>query len=385
MADVGTTIGVEEEYHLVDPVSAKLRPCPDLSRQASDGWAGQRLHAEMLTSQLEAVSGICTTLAEVRSALLDARAEAAAAAAQHGATILATSTHPTAQLDEVDIAPRPRYQSLLHRFGTVVRQLNLTGFHVHVGVPDRELAVAIMNHARAYLPLVAALTGSSAFHEGEDTGFASYRLAQLALWPQGGLPSRLESAQHYRDVVAELVGTGLLDDASMLLWELRPSERYPTLEFRIADMCPDLEDAVLYAGLVRSLTRVLAARVEAGVDDVPVDDAVLRAVRWRAARFGLTGELWSVSRRAIVPAAVAVADLWHELEADLAAHDEAAMLRPLLDRVLAQGTSATRQRRVAAATGSIDAVVRDGMELTLHAVRSAPPGAARTAPSSPLP
>ena len=378
----GTTLGVEEEYHLVEPGTGALLALPQLSKQASDGWAGPRLHAEMLTSQLEAVSDVCTELDQVRQALLDARARAAAAAARHGGAILATSTHPVAPLTQLDIAARPRYQGLLHRFGGVVHQLNLTGYHVHVGVPDLETAVAIMNHARPYLPVLAALTGSSPFHEAQDTRFASYRLMQIALWPQGGLPPRLQSAQHYRDLVAQLVVMGLVDEASMVLWELRPSQRYPTLEFRIADMCTDVDDAVLYAGLVRSLVRVLAGRVATGIDDRDVDDVVLRAARWRAARFGLGGELWSPRRRTVVPAALAVADLWSELEADLEAHEEAAELRELLDRLLVQGTSAARQRRVFETSGDLDAVVADGIALTMRHVSAHGTAEARTGPAS---
>jgi carboxylate-amine ligase len=378
----GTTVGVEEEYHLVTPATGDLLALPQLSKQASDGWAGPRLHAEMLTSQLEAVSDICTELDGVRAALLDARARASAAAARYGGAILATSTHPVAPLTQLDIAARPRYQGLLHRFGAVVNQLNLTGLHVHVGVPDLDSAVAIMNQARPYLPLLAALTGSSPFHEGRDTSFASYRLMQIALWPQGGLPPRFDSAQHYRDVIAELVAMGMVDEPSMVLWELRPSDRYPTLEFRIADMCTDVNDAVLYAGLVRSLVRVLAERVAAGVDDHIVDDVVLRAARWRAARYGLSGELWSPRRRAVVPAALAVADLWAELQPDLAAHDEADELRGLLDRLLMRGTSAARQRRVFEATGDLRAVIADGVALTMRGVSAHGPAAARTEQAS---
>jgi carboxylate-amine ligase len=244
------------------------------------------------------------------------------------------------------------------------------------------VAVAILDRARPYLPALAALTGSSPFHEGRDTGFDSYRLAQLGLWPHGGPPPRLESAQHYRDVVAQLAAIGLVDDASEVLWELRPSEHYPTLEFRIADVCTDIDDVVLLAGLARSLVRVLAARAGSGERAPSLDDVVLRAARWRAARYGLSGELWSARRRAVLPAAVVIGELWDELEPDLAAHGEARLLRPLLDTLLARGTSATRQRRVFAETGNLASVVADAVAVTMRAVPTAGPIAARPSRAS---
>jgi len=221
----GPTVGVEEEYHLVDPETMQLLALPALSRQADERAFGARLHPEMLTSQLEAASEICADLDDVRRAVAAMRAEAAEAAAAHGASLLATSTHPTATLDQIDVAERERYVRLLDRHASLVTQLNLCGAHVHVAIPDLETAVAVMNQARRYLPVLAALTGSSPFHEGADTGFGSIRLARLALWPQGGLPPWLPSAQAFRSVVAQLVGTGIVDEQSEILWELRPSAR----------------------------------------------------------------------------------------------------------------------------------------------------------------
>jgi carboxylate-amine ligase len=365
---VGATFGVEEEYHLVDPQTYDLMNVAELSRQADEGRSSRALRPEMLTSQLEAVTDVCTDLDELAAAMRTSRREAAAAAAEYGATILATSTHPFATLDETEVAARPRYRVLLERFGAVVGQLNLTGCHVHVGVPDPDLAIAIMTAARPYLPVLSALTGSSAFHEGHDTGFESFRLAQLALWPQGGLPPQLDSSKHHHEVVDQLTRMGLVDEPSMVLWELRPSDRYPTLEFRIADVCTDADDALLFAGLTRSLVRVLAARISSGLTARPVDDVVLRGARWRAARYGLTGELWSFRIESLLPAATVVGELWDELEADLAAHGEAERLRPLLRTLLRRGTSTTRQRAVHAKSGDLRAVARDAVELTLRDV-----------------
>lgn len=364
-SEPGATLGVEEEYHLLDPATYELVNLPALSATVTGS-----LHAEMLTSQLEAASPVCRELAELETAIDAMRAVAAARAAEHGAVILAASTHPTAPLAGIEIADRARYDVLVERFAGVVRQFNLTGCHVHVSVPDLDTAVTVMNHARPYLPVLAALCASSPFHEGIDTGWASYRLAQLALWPQGGLPPYLEDGHEYLAMLDDLTRADLIGEPSALLWELRPSSRYPTVEFRIADMPTDARDVQLYAGLVRSLVRTVAGRAADGAQPLRPTEALLRAARWRAARYGLDGTLWSVAANELVPARVAVEELWDVVEPDLARYGEADQLRGLLDEVLRRGTSARRQREVFAATGDLRLVIRDALELTARTARS---------------
>jgi carboxylate-amine ligase len=294
------------------------------------------------------------------------RRSAATAAAEAGAAILATSTHPFAALSEIRLMARPRYQALVERFGAIVSQFNLCGLHVHVSVPDLDSAVAILNLARPYLPVLSALTGSSPFHQGQDTGYDSFRLPWLGLWAQGGPPPQLASGADYLATIEESVTIGLVEDASSMLWDLRPSLRYPTLEFRAADLCTDLDDAVLYAGLVRSLVRVLAARADSGAPSPTQSDPALRAARWRAARYGLSDRLWSPARSELVPAAAALEELLLELRDDLEAHDEYRQVGELLDRVLRRGTSAARQRRRFDETGSL-------VDVTLAAMRETVP------------
>lgn len=376
-----STLGVEEEYHLLEPDTLDLAMRPALSAQTEQHVSGSHLRPEMLTSQLEAATDICTDLQQVRTSVLAMRAEAARAAAEHGALLLATSTHPFSRLEQVEIAPRPRYDRLLERFAGVVGEFNLCGCHVHVAIPDLDIAVAVMNHARPYLPVLAALTASSPFHEGQDSGYQSARLARLALWPQGGIPPYLSSAQDYHQMVDTLVATGIVGEAGELLWELRPSARYPTLEFRIGDTCPDIDDVVLFAGLVRSLVRTLLGRVADGAEAHRLPGSILLAMRWRAARHGLTGRLWSVQQQALAPASVVVGELWRELEPDLLRHDEHLLLRVLLEQLLRRGTSAARQRRILAETGSLLDVVRDGVQLTMGEAGARQEATRRPAPA----
>jgi carboxylate-amine ligase len=208
-----------------------------------------------------------------------------------------------------------------------------------------------MDRARPYLPLLLAMTGSSPFHDGVDTGYDSYRTLWWSRWPTTGAPEYLGSAERFSEVVAGLVASGVIADASHLYWDLRPSYHLPTVEFRLADVCTDLDDAVLHAGVVRSLVRVLARRAERYVPCPQPRPELLRAARWRAARHGIGGQLFDPVLGTLVDARVAVRRLLSELEHDLREHDEWTEISDLVSRLFSRGTSATRQRGTWLRTG----------------------------------
>ena len=246
----------------------------------------------------------------------------------------------------------------MQRWGLLALQQVICGCHVHVGVPSLDVAVAVSDRVRPYLPVLLALTGSSPFHEGSDTGYDSYRTQWFARWPITGAPEELGDAAGFHRVVEQLRAAGVVEDASHLYWDVRPSLRYPTLEFRVADVCPRLDDAVLHAALCRSLTRVLAARAEAGLPVPPVRPEVLRAARWRAARHGLQDRLVDPAGGGLAPAAQVVRGLLGELREDLEEAGEFAGVSALAEEVLADGTSATGQRQVVLRTGDLVEVAR---------------------------
>jgi carboxylate-amine ligase len=347
---------VEEEFHLVDPVTFALASSPELVDAALHGQFGPRLHAEMPTTQLETATGICRSLEEVRAELVAARAQAAAAAEGAGVRLLAASTHPFDTWRQQTITPAPRYQAMVDRWAGLALRQDICGCHVHVGVPDLETAVAVMDRARPYLPLLLAMTGSSPFHDGEETGYESYRTLCWARWPTTGAPDHLGGADRFRELVEGLVASGMVADASHLYWDVRPSYHLPTVEFRLADVCTDLDDVVLFAGVVRSLVRVLAERAAAGDPYPQPRPELLRAARWRSARYGLSGQLFDPVRCALVDARAAVGTLLGELEEDLREHDEWAELELLVAQLFARGTSAARQRAVWQRTGDLRAV-----------------------------
>src|SRR5215210_6554956 len=181
---------------------------------------------------------------------------------------------------------------MVDRWAGLAMQQDICGCHVHVGVPDLDTAVAVMDRVRPYLPVLLALTGSSPFHGGVDTGYESFRTVWWSRWPIGGTPEHVGSADRYRELVDGLVASGVIADASHVYWDVRPSSHLPTLEFRLADVCTALDDVVLHAALVRSLVRVLAGRAERGEPCPDPRPELLRAARWRAALHGLSGQLF---------------------------------------------------------------------------------------------
>jgi YbdK family carboxylate-amine ligase len=363
----GSTFGVEEEFHLVDPVTYRLTRSPSLAAAVLRGESGRHLHAEITTTQLESATDVCTDLAQLRAELVTTRAESAGAAARAGVRILAASTHPFDSWHQQDITPAPRYEAMVDRWAGLAVQQDIVGCHVHVGVPDLDTAVAVMDRARPYLPVLLAMTGSSPFHDGIDTGHQSYRTLWWSRWPTTGPPEYLGSAARFQEVVAGLVASGVIADSSHLYWDLRPSSHLPTLEFRLADVCTEVDDAVLHAALARSLVRVLAARAAAGRPCPQPRPELLRAARWRAARHGLDGRLFDPLTCELVPARSAVRRLLAELEDDLRAHAEWPAVVELVERLFEHGTSAARQRRTWLRTGDWRAVaariVREGTAL----------------------
>jgi YbdK family carboxylate-amine ligase len=366
-APAGATFGVEEEFHLVDPGSYRLTRSRELATAVMRGEVGPHLHAEITTTQLESATGICTTLAGLRAELVTTRAEAAGAAARFGVRILAASTHPFDSWQQQDITPAPRYEAMVERWAGLAMQQDICGCHVHVGVPDLDTAVAVMDRARPYLPVLLAMTGSSPFHDGVDTGHHSYRTMWWSRWPTTGPPEYFGSAARFREVVDGLVTSGVIADASHLYWDVRPSSHLPTLEFRLADVCTEVDDVVLHAALVRSLVRVLAGRAEREVACPRPRAELLRAARWRAARHGLEERLFDPVLCELVPARVAVRRLLAELEDDLRDNGEWPIVVELVERVFERGTSAARQRRTWLRTGDwrqvAAGIVREGTAL----------------------
>jgi YbdK family carboxylate-amine ligase len=363
---IGSTLGVEEEYHLVDAETFELADMPEVVAGAIAAM-GDEAQGEISTSQLEIATPVCESLAEVRTALQRIRADADRAARQQGCRILAAGTHPTATWHEQRLTTGVRYLELFERWGLLALQQMITGCHVHVGVPDPETAVRAMDHLRADLPALIALAGSSPFWEGVDTGYASYRTQWFARWPVTGTPDVFGSRKAYDELVADLVETGMIDDASHLYWDVRPSIRFPTLEIRVADTCPSLDDVVLHAALARSLVRVAADGALRGEAPPALRAEVVRGARWRAARFGLEDRLLDTREHRLRPAGQVVRGLLGRLRDDLEDLGDWDEVSALAEQALARGSSAARQRALALeAEGDLSAVAAALVEETVR-------------------
>lgn len=378
------TLGVEEEYHLVDPDTLALRSNDAVvkdakARLAADGEDAGRaaVAAEISSSQVEVATEVCSTLAEVRAQLLHLRHVAASAAEGHACRILALGTHPFSSWRDQRLTDNLRYVRLFERWGVLALQQLITGCHVHVGVEDADLAIGVLDRVRPWLPPLLALSASSPFWEGNDTGYASYRTVWFDRWPLTGVPDPLGSRAAFDELVRAMVACGAVDDPSHLYWDVRPSHRFPTLEFRVADVCPGVDDAVVQAALARSLTRTFARQVREGRPLLPVRVELLRLARWRAARHGLSDSLVHPEEWELRPAAEVVHSLLAMLRPDLEEHEEWDEVHQGVHHILQRGNAAARYRALMARTGDLRAVTAAAIAET-----SAQAGAAAGRPSS---
>jgi carboxylate-amine ligase len=352
------TIGVEEEFLLLDPLTAAPMPVVAEAVRALPGGVREHSRLEFHSSQMEMVTPVCTDLLELRRQLQHHRRVAAAAGEAAGARLVAVGAGLVPD-DQAHVTDLPRYAEMAERFGALARDPGVCGCHVHVGVPDRESAVQVCNHLRPWLPVIQAMCANSPLHSGVDSGFASWRYALFGRWPSVGPTPYLESVAHYERLVEQLVTAGVIMDEAMVYWFARPSARYPTVEVRVGDVCSTAGEAVLIAGLVRGLVATALAAVEAGVVAAQVPDSVLSAAHWRAARDGLSGELLDLGTGRLRPAWRLVADLVAAVRPALVAHGDLPLVMQQLRALRATGTGAQRQRAVFQRTGEVPAVLAE--------------------------
>ncbi|HNB89305.1 MAG TPA: carboxylate-amine ligase, partial [Plasticicumulans sp.] len=304
------TLGIEEEYFLVERASRDLaRELPPGLLDACNRRLGDRVTPEFLRGQIEVGTRTCTSLAEARADLAELRTTLAEVAAQHGCAPIAASTHPFARWHDQQPTDRARYRAIAEDLQGVGRRLLICGMHVHVGLPDDDLRIDLMGQFAYFLPHLLALSTSSPFWRGEDTGLCSYRVSVFNEMPRTGLPPAFASWGEYARHVRVLVGAGLIEDATKLWWDLRPSARFPTLEMRITDVCPRLDDALALAALTRCLLRRLWRLRRDNQRWRVYKRMLIDENRWRAQRYGLAEGLVDFGRGCIVPFPELLAEL----------------------------------------------------------------------------
>lgn len=351
------TVGVEEEYQLVDLETRALHSGVDDVLPGAHARVGDDVEAELQQSQIEIGTPVCNDLGEVRAELRRLRAEVASAAAAQGLALAAAGTHPFSRWQDNRITEKEAYVALADRYAHLAREQIVFGCHVHVAIGDQELAIQTMNQARPWLSPLLALSASSPFWQGTDTDYASYRTEVFGRWPTAGAPEAFASRAEFDRVVEELIATGSIDDRARLYWDVRPSARYETLEFRIADVCTSLDDAVMLAGLIGALVRRGAALAESGAPIPTVRPEMVRAATWRAARNGISADLVDVVGLRSAPARQVVDGLLAFVRPALDEWDEWDEVSALVAGVFERGTSAARQRELHRRTGSLSDVV----------------------------
>ncbi|WP_319823497.1 carboxylate-amine ligase [Thalassovita sp.] len=339
------TIGVEEEYLLVDRDTLDLAPAPkELMERCSAELEGQ-FSPEFLNCQVEIGTRVCAGVPEAREDLRRLRSTVAQVAAEYNLVPIAASCHPFSDWRSQHHTDKERYNNLRDDLAGVVRRMLICGMHVHVGIPYPDQRIDLMNQLSYFLPHLLALSASSPFWQGEDTGLSCYRLTVFDNLPRTGLPPQFDGWGSYERSVQALVDLELIEDSSKIWWDLRPSARFPTIEARVCDVSPRLETTLTLAALIQSLTRMLWRLSQSNQRWRMYDNFLLAENRWRAQRYGLSRGLIDFGARTIKPFDVLVEEL-----IELVAEDaEALGCRAEVENtriILARGNSADRQRAV---------------------------------------
>ncbi len=337
------TLGVEEEYLLVDPITRDLVDDPPAELMIRcEEILGPQVTAEFLRAQIEVGTRVCADIAELREDLQRLRRTVIEVAESHGVAVIAASTHPFAHWGRQQVTDKERYQLLARDLQVVVRRLMIGGMHVHLGVEDPDLRIDLLGQATYFLPHLLALSTSSPFWQGTRTGLKSYRLSVFRSMPRAGLPEHFSSWGEYRRHVDVLVEAGMIDDASHLWWDIRASERYPTVEMRITDICTRLEDGITVAAVYLSLMGMLYGRRTQNQRWRKYANMLISENIWQAQRYGVAGRLVDFGKGERVPYGELIEELIELLRPDAEGFGCMAEVEAARD-IVARGTSADHQ------------------------------------------
>ncbi|HEU4848519.1 MAG TPA: glutamate--cysteine ligase [Rubrobacteraceae bacterium] len=358
------TLGVEEEYQVIDPETRALCPgAEDVLRRARRTLGEDRVVPELRASQLEVVTPVCRTLSEVRGELLRLRWGVIRAAEEAGVRIAAASTHPFSHWQDQPITAGERYEKILDRERRMAEEQVVFGFHVHVGLSDREAAVQTMNRARLWLAPLLALSANSPFWMGEDTGYASYRTQIWGWLPTAGPPGPFSSLAEHDALVESLVATGGAMEANQVYWDMRLPQKLETVEIRVCDVCSSIDEAVMLAGLCRALVRTCHKGAEEEKPYPEVRPEILRAAHWVASRYGLGADLVDVEAGHLAPAKEVIEKLLAFTRRALEEYGDWKEVSVLVGDTLKRGNGAVRQCQVYERSGKlgdvVDALIED--------------------------
>ena len=344
-SDPTFTIGIEEEYLLVSTETYDLARAPDALMAACQADLQGQVSPEFLQCQIEVGSGVCQTVGAAREDLRNLRMTVARHAANHGLAPIAASCHPFADWKQQPHTDKERYNILRKDLGGVARRMLICGMHVHIGIEANNMRIDLMNQLSYFLPHLLAMSTSSPFWQGEDTGLNSYRLTVFDNLPRTGLPPKLDDWGTYERSVQTLVDLGLIEDGSKIWWDLRPSSKFPTIESRICDASPRLETTLMLAALTQCLTRMLWRLARKNQRWRIYDTFLIAENRWRAQRYGVSEGLVDFGRRQVIPFGDLVEEMLELIEEDAEALGCLAEVQAVRELVI-NGTSADVQRGV---------------------------------------
>lgn len=340
------TIGIEEEYQVVDPASGELRSF--ITQFIEDGrmvMVEREIKPELHQSMVELGTPVCDTPAQAMEELLRQRQFICKLAEEKGLAIVAAATHPFSRWADQQVTPFPRYRGVLEEMQVLAQRLLIFGMHIHIGLDDPNFAVDTMNVVRYMLPHLLALSTSSPFWSGRKTGLKSYRAVIFEDFPRSGIPDVFGNRAEYDGLIRTLVNTGCIPDSSKIWWDVRPHHTYPTLEFRVCDICTRVDEAIAIAALCQAIVLWHWKLRQRNITFRVYRRDLITENKWRAARYGLDGKLIDFGKKTELPARALIREMLHLLGEEI---DELGIQKEIepVYRMLEVGTSADRQLRV---------------------------------------
>lgn len=349
------TLGIEEEYQIIDPETRALEPANAVLIERGRE-RGEDLKPELMQSQIEVGTKVCGNIREARQEIVRLRRTVCDLAAAQDLHMAAASTHPFSRWNEQLVSAGERYTKLQDDLRDVAKRLLIFGMHVHVGIPDEEIRIDIMNQMRYFMPHLLALSTSSPFWHGRETGLKSYRSVIFENMPRSGLPPSFRSWADYNAFVGTLIETGCIDEPTKIWWDIRPHPSFPTVEFRIADICTRVDEVLCIAALMQALVAKLIKLRRNNRTWRQYRHHLITENKWRAVRYGIDGQLIDFGQTREVPVRLLVREILELVDDvidELGSRPEVEYVNVILD----QGSSADRQLATYRETDSLEAVV----------------------------
>ncbi len=365
--DFPFTMGIEEEYQIIDPETRELRSYITQILEQGRLELHEQLKPEMMQSVVEVGTHVCRTADEARAEITRLRGAIAGLAAKQGLVIAAAGTHPFSSWETQEIYPHERYYGVVNEMQDAARQLLIFGMHVHVGMPDLELGVQIQNVARYFLPHLLCLSTSSPFWMGRQTGYKSYRSLVFGNFPRTGIPSQFSSLNEFQSYTDLLVKTGSIDNGKKIWWDIRPHPVFGTIEVRICDLCTKVDETIAIAALIQAIFVKIYKLFTCNMTFRVYRRALINENKWRAMRYGLNGELIDFGKQQSMAARdllVELVEFVDDVVDDLGSRQAVEYVH----RMLEEGTSADRQLATYASTGDLKAVVDQLVRETVEGV-----------------